>query len=643
MIRRQIGLTILACIALPAVSRADVGETTIIPAHLALNLDTGASSSSGGDLLWDGTTIAPVGLAKVRNLSKIGVTNFNGLPESYWVGVAGGAKAKPLTADEMVSGDVFVAVTNTGHTAKVLVVDNSAGSITLQFITFEVAPPAGVPLVSQVVNNSSYLPLGFPNYGIAPSSVFAVFGSGMSDPGDPVPQASAAPGLPLSLSGTSLTVVVKGVTTHPALYYTSPNQLAAVLPASTPVGNGTLTVTYRGTTSSPVPIQVVGSALGFNNYSNGVAVATDASTYALFSYTNSAAPGQTIVLWATGLGADAADSDTTYTTSPHSVNTPLQVYIGGVQAKILYQGASGYPGVNQIDLVIPKSVPEGCWIPVAAVSGGVVSNVVTMSINNGGGVCVDPASGLNGNQILPPNGKALRAGLVSLVQTNSPGKNGVTITNSANAAFEQYSGLNPNRNPVSPGGCLLIQPTPVPLPNIVGLDTGAITFTGPDGAPVTLKSQGIKGAFYSILPTGGIPPSGGTFTFKGAGGKDVGAFTSTVTLSNPLMTWTNQADAATVDRSKGLHVTWNGGNPGSYVYVTGTSTSSTLGVLAGYTCLVHAEDGQFTVPSYILSGLPVGKGGAQLQNSIDFPLAASGVDTAIGIAAISYSVAAVFQ
>ena len=293
------------------------------------------------------------------------------------------------------------------------------------------------------------------------------------------------------------------------------------------------------------------SALGFNNYSLGVAVATDASTYALFSYTNSAAPGQTIVLWATGLGADAADSDTTYTTSPHSVNTPLQVYIGGVQAKILYQGASGYPGVNQIDLVIPKSAPTGCWVPVAAVSGGVVSNVVTISINDGGGACIDAPSGLNGNQILPPNGKALRAGLVSLVQTNSTGKKGVTITNSANAAFEQYTGLYPSRNPVSPGGCLLIQGlTPVPFPNITGLDTGAITFTGPDGAPVTLKSQGIKGAFYSILPAGGIPQSGGTFTFKGAGGTDVGSFTSTVTLHNPLMTWTNPAAAATVDRSR---------------------------------------------------------------------------------------------
>jgi len=48
----------------------------------------------------------------------------------------------------------------------------------------------------------------------------------------------------LKLNGASITVVVNGVTTYPALYYTSPTQLAAVLPAATPVGTGTLTVLF---------------------------------------------------------------------------------------------------------------------------------------------------------------------------------------------------------------------------------------------------------------------------------------------------------------------------------------------------------------------------------------------------------------
>jgi hypothetical protein len=48
--------------------------------------------------------------------------------------------------------------------------------------------------------------------------------------------------------------------------------------------------------------------------------------------------------------------------------------------------------------------------------------------------------------------------------------------------------------------------------------------------------------------------------------------------------------------------------------------------------------GQFTVPSYILSGLPAGTGGAALQNDIHATLTASGIDIGVALADISYSV-----
>jgi uncharacterized protein (TIGR03437 family) len=143
-------------------------------------------------------------------------------------------------------------------------------------------------------------------------------------------------------------VLVNGVTTHPALYYTSPTQLAAVLPAATPVGTGTLTVTYDGANSNAAVLQVVASAVGINHFNQipipsgtfnpnvDIGVATDNATGALLTFTNSGVPGGIIVLWATGLGADPADSDTTYSSAPHAVNTPMQIYVGGVQATILY-------------------------------------------------------------------------------------------------------------------------------------------------------------------------------------------------------------------------------------------------------------------------------------------------------------------
>ena len=465
----------------------------------------------------------------------------------------------------------------------------------------------------------------------------------MADPGAPVLQSSAAPGLPLTLNGASIRVVVNGVTTRPALYYTSPTQLAAVLPAGTPVGNGTLEVTYKGVVSNAAAIQVVPAALGINIYNTNTGVATDGVSGALLTYLNSGTPGQTIVLWTTGLGPDPADSDTTYTTTPHAVNTPLQIYIGGIAAVILYQGSAGYPGVNQINLTIPAGAPEGCWISVAAVAGGVVSNIATLPIHRAGGACVDVVTGLGGNQ-LSPSIATIRTGLVGLIQTDRPNNSGGrTVENSADAAFIKYTGIYTPTDLVSPGGCIVNNLAPNNPANTTGLDPGTIMLTGPANLSVTLGQQfGIKGAFFATLAAGAIPSSGGTFRFTGSGGADVGSFSSTVTFTNPLLTWTDQAAAVTVDRTQGLLVTWNGGNPGTYVFITGTSVAPPVGgaiqgAYAGFTCVAAVADGQFTVPSYILSALPPGKGGVGVQNDVYGPLSASGLDIGLALGDVSIS------
>ena len=625
--------TAILLLTFPMAALADLNETTILQTNSALNLDTGAVVPSGGDILWNGSTLVPQGTAKARNLGKIGSASFGLMPQSTTASDAAGGKSTPIAADLLVAGDAFVVATNGGKFAKALIIASDGGSLSIQFTTYGASAPAGTPVVFQIVNNSSFTPPGSPNYGIAPSSLFVVSGSSLADEGAPVLQSSAAPGLPLTLNGAGITVVVNGVTTHPALYYTTPTALAAVLPAATPVGTGILTVTYRGNTSAPSPIQVVPSALGINVYNTNTGVATDNVTGALLSYTNSGSPGETIVLWTTGLGANPADSDTTLTATPHKINTPLQIYIGGISATILYQGRSAYPGVNQINLTIPQTVPTGCWVSLAAVAGNVVSNVVTLPIHPGGGACIDPFSGVTGHQISPAGGQTLRTGLVSLVHTNTPLKDGSrSITNSAIGAFVKYTGLYVPTTSLSPGGCVVAQSiNPVPVPRVTGLDSGTLTLSGPSGAPITLASQfGIKGTFFSQLPAGAIPQTGGTFTFTGSGGADVGAFSSTINLSNPIFIATNPSPSASIDRTQGLPFTWTGGNPGTYVYITGTSTGLSYG---GFTCLAPADAGQFTVPSYILSALPAGNGGVALQNAFQLPLSATGLD--IGVAAVS--------
>ncbi len=635
--------------AFPMAVRADLNQTNVLTAGTTINLDTGAIGTSGGDIQWTASGFTPQGSATALHIyDSWPIAQFQTISILVVSGLPGYSNAT-IPPKSLAVGSVIGVHTNSGHWAKVIVTATTATSITVQFTTFGVAAGpgsgnAGAPAITAIVNNSSFIPAGVPNSGIAPSSIFAIVGSGLADAGLPVLQSSAA-GLPLTLNGSSISVTVGGVTTHPAIYYTSPGQIAAVLPSATPTGTGTLTVTYNGAASNAEPILVVPSAFGIDTFYTNSGVATDATSGQLLTYTNSGTPGQTIVLWTTGLGADPADSDATYTTTPHAVKTPLQIYIGGVPATILYQGSAGFPGVNQINVTIPASAPNGCWISLAAVAGGLVSNLVTIPINGGGGACYDQIDGLYGNQISPPGQQTLRTGLVAITQSTTTKD---IVNTGTDAAFESYTGVFGPVNSVSPGGCIVKYGVAPSAGAITGLDPGSISLTGPSGIALTMTNQvGIKGAFSGALASGAIPSSGGTFVFKGSGGADVGAFTSTIAFANPLMSWTNRTAAATIDRTHDFTATWTGGNPGSFVLVSGSiatvANAANPAGLVAFDCWAPAADGQFTVPAYILSALPAGAGSTQLQNNFSVPVSPSGIDIGIASGAIAIAASTTFK
>ena len=76
----------------------------------------------------------------------------------------------------------------------------------------------------------------------------------------------------------------------------------------------------------------------------------------------------------------------------------MQIYIGGISANVLYRGRSQYPGVDQIDVVIPLNVSPGCFVSVVAVSGSIVSNTVTIPVGLPIGPCSDEALSYSGSQ-----------------------------------------------------------------------------------------------------------------------------------------------------------------------------------------------------------------------------------------------------
>ncbi len=240
---------------------------------------------------------------------------------------------------------------------------------------------SAVPVVNGagVVNNASYTNTP----GIARGSIFAVFGQDLGPE-----QLQVVSRFPLSarLAGTSVRVSVAGQSVDALILYTSASQVGAVLPSGTPVGQGTLTVSYDGQASTSVPVNIVDQAPGLftvNQQGTGPAAVTD-ENYVLITRERPANPGQTVILWATGLGPVAGDE------AGGPLPGPLPgagVTVGGQPAAVLYAGRSGCcAGLDQIHVVIPQG-PQGCDVPVVLTAGGVVSNTATVAIAPPGANC----------------------------------------------------------------------------------------------------------------------------------------------------------------------------------------------------------------------------------------------------------------
>lgn len=496
--------------------------------------------------------------------------------------------------------------------------------------------------ISYIENNYSYIYPGSPNYGIAPGSLFIVEGKGLA----PATQsASLTAGLPEAIDGVSVSVKMNGTSTSAYLYYIyasgSTTQIGAVLPSTVPAGTGTLTVT-NGTQTATANITVATTAIGIDTLSGsgtGRAVAEDAN-FNLLTSTNAANPNQTIILWGTGAGPDTANDDHTYPQKQDNLtNLPLEVDIGGVKATISYRGRSQYPGVDQINVVVPQGV-SGCYVSVVAYNGSSISNFASIPVAASGKTCSDPISGYGlsyyaanntydytGSNIAPVNvvygaemqalnssGALKVANLVYETDNSPPGGTlfGIPIPSTSwvtEASFWQY---NPGalyemlqEYMVSEGSCTVFPVLPASLTGAsAGLDAGKVILTGSNGNATLSESP--TGTYSVGVGSSYIGASPGTFTYSnGAGGSSVGGFSGAFTYPSPALVW-NQESMGSASRSQPLTLTWTGGVPGTAVVITGYSGADLVpqGGTKYFLCVAPASAGKFTIPVSVLSSLP---------------------------------------
>lgn len=518
------------------------------------------------------------------------------------------------------------------------------------------------PKIYSIVNTASYLtppqdsngnPIG--NDVIAQGSIFIVFGAGL---GPTSPTYPAGLPLPTTLpvnNGTSISISAGGQTIPAYMFYTSALQVQAILPSTTPVGTASVTLTYNGKTSAAFTISVVPSRLGIftsNSQGYGIAAAQHGVGNAPVLMSNAAHPGETVVLYGTGLGPITTPDNV----APGSVQvgTDVTVTIAGQTVTPTYAGRTPqYAGEDQVDFVIPANVVTGCYVPVSVTATGQVSQDFVLPVAPTGSSTCTHIFGLSPAALarLDSGGTAnvglfqILSGYAAALNGAVQGAGGLFDDADSNSVFNMY-----NLIPVAYGAVTY----PAPLNSCVVIDqvitSGGFNLPAIDqiggtelvADAVTLEINGPNGANDNILrqTSGGyvsafLPPilGPGSWTISGMGGVDVGAFNATITLPGNLG-WTNSGNFTNIPQAD-LTIIWSGGSVSSSSVVTvfGNSTivnptDPTKSSAKSFYCAVPAATGKFVVPASIRSQLPSAASGETAFGSLGITTGGFGSFTA---------------
>jgi uncharacterized protein (TIGR03437 family) len=190
--------------------------------------------------------------------------------------------------------------------------------------------------------------------GIAPGSVASIFGTGLAGPGKETT---------VEMDGAPLRVL-----------FATPFQINAEVPLQTTPGMHSLRVqSAYGSAQQTVAVATV--ARGIFMLGDPPVGAMTNTSFGLIGATNPLTRGQTLIIWATGLGAIRATGGLSPTTAP------VTVTLGGAELSVQYAGLSpGFPGLYQVNVTIPASTPPGLGVPLILKVGGQVSNTVFLSL-----------------------------------------------------------------------------------------------------------------------------------------------------------------------------------------------------------------------------------------------------------------------
>ncbi len=264
---------------------------------------------------------------------------------------------------------------------------------------------------------------------------------------------------------------------------------------------------------------------------------------------------------------------------------------------------------------------------------GIVGNTATIAVTPDGSTCSDPLGPSSANIQTGANKGSIRYANVQLGHISGDATPDGGTATFASTPFTN-DGATLSGLPAA-GSCLLASGnlnSTAPASQLTLLDAGpSLQVSGPSGTGQLAKSNG---TYAGVLN----PVQAGTYTVTGPGGKDVGAFSASVTVPGGGSFNTNPFTPGSP-----LPIIWNATDPNAIMSLTGTSFTSG-GLISIFTCTGNASAGTMTVPAYITAAMTNGTGVLLfLQNSPPVSFSASGLDQGflsytLGVATPTFSV-----
>jgi uncharacterized protein (TIGR03437 family) len=309
--------------------------------HVMNNLN--AISSPAGAATWTYDPASTDGYYDSQATVKITIAPRPGYKFQYWSGDLGGTA---------LSGSVNMA---------------QPRSVEAVFDKVPYLVPAGVTNGAGVT----------PQAGVAPGSVISIFGANLSA------DSMAGPASPMVQTLDGVTVRV-GDRLLP-LFFVSPGQINAQLPADLAPGKAVVTVSSEGQPDVTAQFSIVADAPGLfpqmlNNKAYAIALRADGS---MITPANPAARGEWVTIYGTGFGPTSVPRPVglAVPASPAlTVSDPVGLAIGGITVPVARAYALvGSVAVDAVSFTLGKDVPSGDQ-PLVLTVGDQPSNTVLLAV-----------------------------------------------------------------------------------------------------------------------------------------------------------------------------------------------------------------------------------------------------------------------